>query len=345
MSRSATFRDVARAAKVSPATVSRVARDNPSVALEIQNRVKIAAARLGVDLGERRGESGKMLAFVLANRDVLHEFHARILVGAEKYCSRMNCELIFLSFNYSPGIALKDLHLPQIFQRRMIVRAAILAGMNYPNLLAALREHGIPCAILGNNVVGDWQPGEYDVVYSNDMAGALDLTRHLVAQGHRDIWFIGDCELPWFARCADGYRAAMREADLALRMSEIHSDGRELGYLATKSILGRHEPVSAIFAGSDQVAKGVYEALEESGIPIPQGISVAGCNDTQGSLLQPPLSSVREFPEELGRHLADFALRRIEDPALPPQFLTIPTQVVLRSSVQAPNLAARRVET
>jgi DNA-binding LacI/PurR family transcriptional regulator len=64
-------------------------------------------------------------------------------------------------------------------------------------------------------------------------------------------------------------------------------------------------------------------------------MSVVGFNDTQGEMLYPQLTSVREFPEELGRHLAEFALKRLQTPDLPPQKLTVPTQIVLRASVNA----------
>jgi LacI family transcriptional regulator len=301
---------------------------------EIRNRVKAAAARLGIGLDERRAESHRMLAFLLSNRDVLHTFQARVLVGAENFCSSRNWELVFLCFRYTAGLAPGELHLPQTLLRRSVARAAILAGVNHPNLLAALRERGIPFAVLGNNIAGGWRPEECDVVYSNEIQGACELTRHLLAQGHRHIWFVGNLELPWFARGARGYECAMREAGLEPRIGQIHSDGQELGYLATKSILGGGEPATAIFAGSDQVARGVYTALRESGIRVPGGMSVVGCNDTEAPLFEPALTSVREFPEELGRHLADFALRRIETPDLPPQQVTIPTQVVIRESVQ-----------
>ncbi len=335
MGKQPTFRDIGRAAKVSPATVSRVARGNPTVDPAIRNRVKSVAARLGVALGEKRGESGRMLAFLLSNRDVLHSFQARILVGAQSYCARMNRELVFLSFQYPPGIGSKELHLPQMLTQRTIACAAILAGMNYPNLLEALHEHEIPFAVLGNNVVGDWPADRYDVVYSGDIQGAFEITQRLIAQGHRQICFIGNVHLPWFARCAQGYEHAMRDAGLEPRISEIHSDGEELGYLGAKSLLSEPSPVTAIFAGSDQVGRGVYAALRELRIPVPEAISVVGFNDTEGSLFHPPLTSVREFPEELGRQLADFTLKRIEDPERAPQHLTIPTQVVMRESASA----------
>ena len=334
MSKRPTYREIARLANVSPATVSRVALDKPSVEVEIRNRVRQAASRLGVTLGERQNGNSQILAFVLANRDFLHSFHARVLVGAESFCSRMNWELVVVPFRYSPTLSPKDIHLPQILTRPAVVRAMILAGVNYPNLLAAVRERGIPFAAMGNNVVGEWQADQNDVVYSNDVQGAGELTRLLLAQGHKHIWFIGDVQLSWFARCARGYECAMRDAGLEPRMSQLHSDGPELGYLAAKSILAQGQPVTAIFAGSDSLARGIYAALAESGISVPEGVSVVGCNDTEGAQLRPALTSLREFPEEMGRHLADFALKRIESPDLAPQQLTIPTQVVVRESAQ-----------
>jgi len=93
--------------------------------------------------------------------------------------------------------------------------------------------------------------------------------------------------------------------------------------------------VTAVFAGSDQIARGVYEALRQSGLSIPEDISVAGFNDTEGALLDPPLTSVREFPEELGKHLAEFALRRIQQPDREPQQIVIPTKLVIRESTRS----------
>jgi DNA-binding LacI/PurR family transcriptional regulator len=92
--------------------------------------------------------------------------------------------------------------------------------------------------------------------------------------------------------------------------------------------------VTAIFAGSDQIASGVYDALRQLGMNIPDDISVAGFNDSEGALFDPPLTSVREFPEELGTHLAEFVLRRVQNPDREPQTLTIPTRIVLRKSTK-----------
>ena len=328
------FQDVATLAGVSMATVSRVARGQINVDAAIRARVRKAAAELGLNLEERRKDKSTIIAFMLSNRDLLHSFQARVLLGAEAYCASQNLELLFLSHRYSPGVPHNELHLPQILSQRTMVRAVILGGTNSANMLAALREREIPFAVLGNNVFGDWKPGDYDAVYSDDVQGAFDLTSQLIADGHRDIWFIGDTEFPWYARCAQGYRDRMLQSGYQPRMSELHSQDRHLGYLAMRSILSRREPVTAVFAGSDQIARGVYEVLRQSGLNIPDDICVAGFNDSEAMLMDPPLTSVAEFPEELGRYLAEFVFKRVREPDLPPQRITIPTQVVVRGSTR-----------
>ena len=336
MAKKTTLHQLAHAAKVSPATVSRVVAGNPRVDPTIRNQVRRAADKLGIDLDERRKGKSRIIAFLLANRDVLHSFQARVLFGAETYCSQHNWELLFMSFRYSPDVPPESLHLPQLLSARTSARAVILGGSNSPNLFAALNTRGIPFAVLGNNVVGDWRPDACDTAYSDDISGAFEATAHLISKGHRAIGFIGNLQLPWFSRCAAGYKRAMSEAGLETRIADFRSDDSQLGYLATKSLFAKNEDLTAIVAGSDPVAAGVYNALRELGVAVPHDLSVIGINDTQGAFLSPQLSSVREFPEELGRHLAEFALRRVKDPLLPRQELTIPTQLVHRDSVAEP---------
>jgi LacI family transcriptional regulator len=329
------LKDVARQAGVSLASVSRVARGQANVDAAIQDQVRKAALELGVDLDSKHRQGSGMVGFILGNRDVLHSFQARILLGAERHCSSQNVDLVFLSLRYSPSTPWKELHIPQILTPPSPVRAVILGGTNSVNMIHALRERKIPFAVLGNNVIGPWNPAEHDCVYSDDIQGAFDLTNQLIGDGHRHIWFIGDTELPWFARCGQGYRQSMEQRGLQTRLSEIRSDDRQLGYLAMRSILSRREPVTAVFAASDQIARGVYEALRHSGVRVPQDISVAGFNDTEGSLMHPTLTTVREFPEELGQHLAEFVLRRVREPRREAQQLVIPTRVVTRDSTAA----------
>jgi DNA-binding LacI/PurR family transcriptional regulator len=325
------LREIASAAHVSVATVSRVLNGSNRVDQDMRRSVLKAASRLGVDLSQRN--KTKTLAFLLSNRTVMHSFHSRVLLGAEAYCAERGWDMVFLSFAYSRHVPWKDLHLPKAVQHRDVVRAVILAGSTSTNLLELLNNKGITHVVLGNNVLGEHQHLNTDTVFSDDVQGSRDMTRRLISLGHRHIWFVGNTRLPWFARCYEGYARAMAESGLTPKQSGIDSeDDNESGYLGAKSIISRDEPVTAIFAGNDQAANGVYKGIRDSGLRIPDDISVAGCDDTIGALLFPRLSTIREFPEQIGKRMVEMILNRIADPTLDPQQATIPTELIMRES-------------
>lgn len=329
------LREIAKAAHVSVATASRVLNGRGRVDLEIQKVVLAEAKKLGIDPSQRY--KSRTLAFLQSNRAMLHAFHSRILSGAQAQCAARGWELVFLSYQYSPHMPWNELQLPQVIARRDLIRGVILAGTNSANLLELLRKKGIFFSVLGNNVIGNHtQLEKCDVVYADDIQGGLDTTRHLLSLGHQRIWFVGNTRLPWFSRLLEGYRRAMTEAGLIALESSIDSeDDAECGYLGTKSLLADNEETTAIVAGNDQVAGGVYKALRERSLSIPDDISVVGCDDTVG-MLYPALTTTREFPEHLGRNLAEAVLRRIEDPDQGPQRITVPTEFIRRDSCAPP---------
>jgi DNA-binding LacI/PurR family transcriptional regulator len=306
-------------AKIRPSDVSRIVQAKPGVAVSGQAPVN------------------RTITFILGNRDTVNEFQSKILLGAEGYCTGQDWALHFVSFRSDLNAPLSSVSLPEILTSSNRPNGVILSGTHSANILAALSDEEIPFSLVGNNIVGDWEPEQYDCVFTDDVRGSADITRYLIAQGHRNIWYIGNQRLPWFARCARGYRQAMKEADLEPRFSEIGSEDRELGYLAVKALLASGERPTALFVGTDQAASGVYQALQESGIRIPDDISVAGFNDTIGEVLHPGLTTVREFPKELGVHLAEFTLRRIQEPNISPQQLIMPTELIRRESVRQVN--------
>lgn len=328
------LREIASAAQVSVSTVSRVLNGNSRVDPAMRQTVLAAAAELDIDFSQRN--KTRALAFLLSNRAKQHVFHSSVLLGAEAYCAAHNWDLIVQSSNYSSQIAGKELHPPNVVLRRDIVRGAILAGTNSPNLLDLFSEKAVPFVVLGNNVLGELDKSKYDMVFSDDIQGGREVTRYLISLGHKRICFVGNTNLPWFARCYEGYRRAMEDAGLPFRCSTVDSeDETEIGYIGTKSLLSKEEPVTAIFAGNDPTAHGVYKAIRDSGLKIPGNISVVGCDDTVGSWLYPALTTVREFPEQLGKQMAQLLLNRITNPAQEPQQVTIPTELIKRDSCRA----------
>jgi DNA-binding LacI/PurR family transcriptional regulator len=334
MSKTITFQDVAKAAAVSVATVSRIVRGSARVSPELEARVRASALKMGMNLSERG--STRIAGFLLSNRRILHAFHSRVMLGAEEYFTALDYNLMFLSLKYDAKVVLQDLHMPTILQHRGLVCGYILAARISPNLLEYLSHNGIPVAVCGNHVLGEWQKDRYDVVWFDDTQGTYELTRYLLSLGHQDIWFIGHSRLPWSARRKVGYRRAMAEAGLPLHISEIDSDDYfEVGYLATKSVLNHGEPLTAILAGADSIAQGANRALNDSGLQIPRDVSLVGFDDIEATFLHPPLTTVAAFPEQIGKQLAQMLLNRIAHPDLPPQSHTIPTRLVKRESHRA----------
>jgi DNA-binding LacI/PurR family transcriptional regulator len=85
---------------------------------------------------------------------------------------------------------------------------------------------------------------------------------------------------------------------------------------------------TAIFAGNDHIAHGVYKVLRDRGLRIPEDIRVRGCDDTVGARLRPGLTTIRDFPEQLGKQIVKVIVNRIANPAQSPQHSTIPTELV-----------------
>jgi len=286
---------------------------------------------LGLNLGEQT--SMKIAGFLFGNRPLLRPFHSLVLQAAERYFAAHEYNLMFLSFDYDDKVNLQDLHMPPVLQRRGLVCGYILAARVYPNLLEFFRLRGIPSAVIGNHVMGEWQDDQCDVVWLDDIQGAYEGTRFLQSLGHRDIWFIGARRPTGGPRRYEGYRRAMVEAGLSPQNSEINSnDYFELGYLSAKSLLNRGEPLTAILAASDIVAQGVYSALRDCGLQVPQDVSVVGFDDIEAPFMHPPLTTVRVFADEIGRELAEMLLNRITRPDLDPQRHVIPTRMVKRES-------------
>jgi len=90
--------------------------------------------------------------------------------------------------------------------------------------------------------------------------GSAEITRYLIAEGHRNIWYIGNRRLPCLLAALTA-TSDHEEADLEPRFSEISSEDRELGYLAVKALLASGERPPR-FCCTDQAASGVYQALQ-----------------------------------------------------------------------------------
>jgi DNA-binding LacI/PurR family transcriptional regulator len=335
MARKVTLRQIARVANVSIPTVSRVLRRSARVNPDIEKRVRDAAKRLGWDLSGR--EQRRVIAFLLSNRPITHPFHSEVMSGAEAYCGEHDYQMLFSTLRYPVHVRLSHLPIPSVLERPGTVDGFIVAGVNTASFLDLLAQTRRPFVVYGDTLMEDAANG-YSAVRADETGGVSDVTRYLQGLGHTAISFVANTRMPWFRRRFQAYRAVMEAAGLQPLLGEFDSDDeRQVGYLATKSILDKGEPVTAICAGNDHIAQGVYDALRDRGVKVGEQISVTGFNDTlEAVVLHPTLTTVRVHSEQIGRQLAELLLRQIEGKSPAPETVTIPARLIKRDSCLPP---------
>ena len=339
--RETTIRDVARAAGVGVGTISRVLNASSQVSPTTRARVLKAIRRLGFRpnaqarrILKRRSET---VCFLLSNRDFLHPFHARILQGVESCASGLKQHVLFAALHYSARTAPDKIDLPHVLQEHGLIDGVILAGTVYSNLLRRLDELRIPLVAFSNNVVGLEGVHAFDQVGFDDANGMREATRYLIGEGHRNIVFAGDTSLPWLQRRFAGYREAMREK--RLKSTLVGARGAkgfvEFGQKVAEKLLERTERPTAVVAGNDETAYGIWLSLRRQGVRVPEEISLVGFDDREEAMLMdPPLTTVRVHKEEIGQACMKTLLERLHNPKMAYSHRVLPTEFIVRGTVR-----------
>jgi len=199
-------------------------------------------------------------------------------------------------------------------QSHGIADCVILAGSNFENFTKSLDKRGVEYVLMANNFGALESREPFDQVRFDDLSGAMEATRYLISLGHKDIWFIGDTSLPWYKNRYEGYCKAMKEAGLEILSQTLGlSDDRFLnGLNSIQMILEQDRRVTAVLAGNDEVAHGVWEGLQKAHITVPQDVSLIGFDDQHGMARLQSLTSVRVEAIEIGRQLAKMAIAKIK---------------------------------
>ena len=175
---------------------------------------------------------------------------------------------------------------------------------------------------------------------ATNWAGGLAATEHLLSLGHRRIGAIaGPGDYLCSRARTDGYRSALERAGIKFNPTLVrHGDFQhEAGFVCGGELLGLPEPPTAIFAGSDQQAFGLYEAARQRGLRIPQDLSVVGFDDLPVSRwVPPPLTTVRQPLDEMGRAAAQMLGDLIEGRPLRSSRVELSTELIIRESTAAP---------
>lgn len=329
-----TIRDVARAAGVSVATVSRVYNGSLLVRQETSARVREVAQRLGYSphgaarslITSRTHTLGVLLP------DLYGEFFSEVIRGIDLAAQQAGYHLLVSS-------ARDGSHSLESALRSMRGRVDGLIVMS-PDLDAGASQRSLPehfPVVLLNCPPSD---AGYDSLGIANFEGARAMVRHLADLGHRRIAIIQGAERNFdAAERLRGYRAALAERGLPQSPGlELEGDFSEAaGHRAAQRLLEASPRPTAVFAANDGMAIGALSAFREAGLRVPQDIAIGGFDDIpMARYVEPALSSVQVDISALGARATAWLLEALQSPG--PREIrreTVATTLVVRKSCGA----------
>jgi DNA-binding LacI/PurR family transcriptional regulator len=197
-------------------------------------------------------------------------------------------------------------------------------------LPAMLEEMGLPTVLAGRRDVGE----RLSYVHADNTGGAAQAVRHLLSSGRRRIATIaGPLDMDVGRSRLEGWRTAHHEAGVQASqvLVETGDFSWESGRRAMRSLLERAPDLDAVFAASDLMALGALDELRRQQRQVPEDVAVIGFEDSLARYAHPPLTTVRQPVEELGRTMVRI-LTGITQHGEDRQQLMLPTELVVRES-------------
>ena len=330
-----TIIDVAREAGVSLATTSRAINDQKHVRPEKRERVLKAMARLGytVNLQARSLRGGQSRMVGLMVRDVGTGYAGEIVRGIDLALAESQYDLMLYTTHRRKT---QESAYVTMLSRGMADGLLLLLPRHPQAYLHALRRKHFPHVLIDHQGIDNQGPA----VAATNRQGAFDATRYLIELGHCRIGFItGAMDLGCSMDRLAGYQAALKQFNILEDPALIrHGDFfQPSGYAAANELLSQSNPPTAIFASNDVMAFGTMEAARDHHLRIPEDISIVGFDDVpQATQVHPPLTTVRQPLEQMGRAAAKLLIEIIQEPERPPQRIELPTELVIRATTQKP---------
>jgi LacI family transcriptional regulator len=333
-----TLEQVARAAGVSKATASKVLNRRPNISTQTRRRVQQAIDELGYvpTTGPRERDRLQKVNVVFNTLVNLYSMH--VLEGIVAAAHAQRVEVLVDMMDPELG---EDGPLSAAWIRRLAAhgRTGVIAVTS--ELTAGQRDL---MRALGLSVVlidpVDPLDDEVVSVGATNFTGGMQATQHLLDLGHRRIAFAGGP--PGSVASHErlqGYRSAMSSAGVAIDPALILE--REFNVAAgvemAAQFLAGPQPPTAIFAGCDASAVGVFEAARRRGLRVPQDLSVVGFDDTYMAVSSaPPLTTVRQPISDMGRVALRSLLQQARGERADSHHVQLATQLVVRGSTAAP---------
>ena len=327
MAQRVTITDVALAAGVSVATVSKVVNSRDGVARETCSRVNAVIDELGYE--------GSLVARSLRSRRTLvigilvaefEPFSTEILKGAAAALADSDYDVLaYTGGRRSGGSGWERRYLSRL--SGTLIDGAVIVT---PTVVDA--ESVVPVVAIDPHA----GPLGLPTVDSDNFTGGLLATRHLIDLGHRRIGFLaGRSDLESSRLRESGYRTALADAGIPIdegliRLGEYR---RTSTHAPATELLSLPDRPTAIFAANDLSAIGTLDVAQQLGIGVPDELSVVGFDDIpESAQANPPLTTVRQAIQEMGASAIRLLLSLIDQGPVESRHIRLPVSLVRRSS-------------
>lgn len=326
---------VAKRARVSTATVSRVLNGSELVRPVTTERVRKAIADLNYvrNPSARSLRRGRTQMFGLIVSDIKNQFFPELIDAFEGMAAERDIDVIFTHTNY-------DTKRLQSCVRRMVERGvdgiAVMTSEMDDEALLPLLSRQIAVVLLNQPALEN-QYRNVAVEYSQGFIQAL---QHLSSLGHREIGFIaGPPALSSATRRRRSWESVMKQLRLPIRPGRIVIGDMRLegGTTAMKELLGKRNKPTAVLATNDLMAVGALHAVLSAGLRIPEDLSVVGFDDLPiSSMVIPPLTTIQLPRREIAAHAFELLLQEIRGEKRVPCAAVYPRLVARKSTGLAP---------
>lgn len=331
----ATMKDVARAAGVSTATVSRTLMNPEKVSVQTRQKVENAVLEVGyyphnLSRGMKRNESRTILVIV---PDIGDPFFTDIIVGIEEIAAKHGYLVLIGDCRYQ--------HKPEHTFLNLIITKQIdgmvLLGSDVPFDSRHDEQRHFPPMVMANEFAPEL---ELPTVNIDNLTAAFNATHYLQSLGHTRIACIsGPEELPLCKYRIEGYIQAMRRMGMPVREEYLvrgdftHESGAE----CAAQLLALPEPPTAAFCHNDIMAIGAIWAARKQGLTLPQDLSVVGFDDLPAAqYCSPTLTTIAQPRYEIGRQSFLLLLEQLQGHTVAKGSRLLDSDLIIRESACAP---------
>ncbi|MEU6916274.1 LacI family DNA-binding transcriptional regulator [Streptomyces olindensis] len=330
-----TLEEVAALAGVGRGTVSRVVNNEAGVRESTRRAVQRAIAELGYvpNLAARSlaGRRADAVALVMTERDWRlfgEPFFSETVTAVGDAIAETSVQLL-LTLVRTEAERQRFVEYARGGRVDGVLLMSVRAEDRLPDMLA---DAGLPTVLLGR------RSGDEQITYvdADNVGGAREAVAHLLRGGRRAIAAITGPLDMYVARCRlRGYQQALERAGLPAPASwTVEGDFTEAsGRRAMTELLDRHPDVDAVLAASDTMASGALTVLREAGRRVPDDVAVVGFDDFElARHTDPPLTTVRQPLEQIGRTMVRLLLEEMDQPEVAWRHVILRTQLVVRES-------------